>query len=236
MPLPSPTQLERLREDLGFARSVETYGTYQKVRNGLLGIIGKLGNLSVDTGAQFAVTSLSGVASHSVSLGHLASLGVASVSLFPIGAALGPWIGAARIAWQSDGIFAFHDLNDFAKGKRGAYYTCSCGKCSEGLSYVIDKKEANVAIAAVSIFTAGLPLIVDRFNSVRKSLQPGRAKERYSKTFVNSARKGCDVALVAIMLMCGDWPADKPADPKNYVEAVTCLIADNGWELVKSKW
>jgi hypothetical protein len=232
MPLPSPTQLEKLRKDLKLTQNggAQTYGTYEKVRNGLLGILAKLGNFAVDAGAQSAVSHLSGAASHVVSVGG------ASMALFPVGAALGPWIGAARIAWQSDGIFAFHDLKDFANGKRGAYYKCNCGQCSTGLSYVIDKQEANVAIAAVSIFTVGLPLIVDRINSIRKSFQSNRPKEMHSKQFVASAREGCDVALVAIMLMCGDWPADKPADPKLYVEAVTCVIADNGWELLKSKW
>jgi hypothetical protein len=232
VPLPSPDQLAGLRQKLDFAslRDAPTYGTFDKVRSGLLGILAKLGNFAVDTAAQSAVSHASGAASYTVSVGS------ASMALFPVGAALAPWIGAARIAWQADGIFAFHDLKDFASGKRGANYKCSCGKCATGLQYVIDKKEANVAIAAVSIFTVGLALIADRINSVRKSFQSNRPKEMHSRQFVASARAGCDVALAAIMLMCGDWPDDKPADPKLYVEAVTCVIADNGWELVKSKW
>lgn len=231
MPLPTPDQLADLREKLKLSSlgSAPTYGTFEKVRNGLLGTLTKVGNFAAETAAQQAVTHASGAASYVVSVGG------ASTALFPVGAALGPWIAAARIAWQADGIFAFHDLKDFASGKRGAYYKCSCGKCATGLQYVIDKKEANVAIAALSVFTVGLALMADRINSMRKSFQSNRPKEMHSRQFVASARAGCDVALVAIMLMCGDWPKDKPADPKLYVEAVTCVIADNGWELVKSK-
>lgn len=232
MPLPTPAQMRDLHAKLELSRLSDRphYGTWDKVRAGLLGVLQKGGMLAVETGVKSAVTDLSGAASYAVGVGG------ASLTLFPVGAALGPWIGAAKIAYAADGIFAFHDLKDFAAGAKGSYYSCSCGKCVAGLQYVINKKENNVAIAAVSIFTAGLPLIVDKINSVRKHFQADRPKEQHSRQFVQSARGGCVNAMAAIMLMCGKWPKDGAADPKLYVEAVTCIIADNGWELVKSKW
>jgi hypothetical protein len=234
MPLPTPGQMRELQKSLRLSSLSDkpTYGTADKVRNTLSGMLRKAGGIGATMTAQSVVTSMSGAATHMVPLG----VGGMSVALFPIGAALAPWIGAAKIAYASDGIFALHDLKSFAAGERGAHYPCSCGKCADGLRYVINKKEVNFGIAAVSIFTAGLPLLVDRANSVRKSFQTNRPKEQYSKQFVESARGGCVNAMAAIMLMCGKWPRDGSADPELYIEAVTCIIADDGWKLVKSKW
>ena len=159
-----------------------------------------------------------------------------SVALFPIGAAPGPWIGAARIAGKADGIFSLHDLKQYATATNGSYYPCSCGKCAEGLQYVIDKQEFKIAVAATSIFLAGTPFVATKLNSLRKKFESGRPKERYSRQFVMSAQGGCLNALAAIMLLCGKWPQNKAVDPSQYIDPITCLLADNGWELLKSKW
>lgn len=237
MPLPTPDQLKELQRILGRApHSVEGvkqhYGSFDKVSNALASLAKEAGMFTAVSAAQTGVTKLSGAATFSVALGA----GGMSVALFPIGAALGPWIGAARIAGKADGVFALHDLREFATGSKGSYYPCSCGKCAEGLQYVIDKKETKIAIGAVSLFTAGLPLAFDRMNSVRKSFQSNRPKERYSRQFVESAQGGCLNAMATIMLLCGKWSQSKPADATQYVTAVSCIVADNGWEFLKSKW
>lgn len=237
MPLPTPDQLKQLQSILGRApHSVkgvkQHYGRYDKAMN-TLAFLAKEGSIyAAGSAAQSGVTKVSGAATLSVGLG----VGGMSAALFPVGAALGPWIGAARIAGKADGVFALHDLREFASGSKGSYYPCSCGKCAEGLQYVIDKKETKIAIGAVSLFTLGVPLAFDKMNSIRKSFQSNRPKERYSRQFVESAQGGCLNAMATIMLLCGKWSQTKPADPAQYITAVSCLVADNGWELLKSKW
>lgn len=230
MPLPPPESIETL---FGFLRPYSnstTFGPFKEVKDKLIKIARMLGVTGVQSGMQMAITS--GVAAAGVASG--ASLVVTSFA--PIGAAIGPWLSAAAIYTKADGIFALHDLKDFASGRRAGIYTCSCGKCSAGLQYVVDRKENNVAILALAPFTGGLSAIVDRINSVRKSFQKNRPKEMHSRQFVESARGGCVSAMAAIMLLCGKWPADKPPDQNLLIEAITILLADDGWAHLKSKW
>lgn len=237
MPLPTPDQLRQLQRILARApQSVQGvkqhYGSYDKAMNTLAFLTKEGAIYAAGSAAQSGVTKLSGAAT--LSVGPV--VGGMQAALFPVGAALGPWIGAARIAGQADGVFALHDLREYATRSEGSYYPCSCGKCAEGLQYVIDKKETKIAIGAVSIFTLGLPFAVDKLNSVRKSFQSNRPKERFSRQFVESAKGGCLNAMATIMLLCGKWSQTKPADATQYITAVSCIVADNGWELLKSKW
>lgn len=73
-------------------------------------------------------------------------------------------------------------------------------------------------------------------NSLRKRGQPNRPKELHSRQLVNSARGRCIAAMTAIMLLCGDWPNDKPPNKDLLIEAIAILLADDGWERLKSKW
>jgi hypothetical protein len=231
MPLPTPKQLDDLLKTLiaEIAKN-KTYGEFNKVKSELK----KLLKMGAIVGAQTALQS--GVTFGAAQAGVASGLALGVVTLAPLGAALGPWLSALAIVRQADGIFALHDLRDFASGKRQGVYKCTCGKCATGLQYVIDKKENNVAILALAPFTAGLSAIVDRINSVRKSFQKNRPKEQHSRQFVASAKGGCVSAMVAIMLICGKWPADKPADPELVLDAIAILLADDGWAHLKSKW
>jgi hypothetical protein len=231
MPLPTPKQLDDLLKTLiaEIAKN-KTYGEFNKVKSELK----KLLKMGAIVGAQTALQS--GVTFGAAQAGVASGLALGVVTLAPLGAALGPWLSALAIVRQADGIFALHDLRDFASGKRQGVYKCTCGNCATGLQYVIDKKENNVAILALAPFTAGLSAIVDRINSVRKSFQKNRPKEQHSRQFVASAKGGCVSAMVAIMLICGKWPADKPADPDLVLDAIAILLADDGWAHLKSKW
>jgi hypothetical protein len=231
MPLPTPKQLDDLLKTLiaEIAKN-KTYGEFNKVKSELK----KLLKMGAIVGAQTALQS--GVTFGAAQAGVASGLALGVVTLAPLGAALGPWLSALAIVRQADGIFALHDLRDFASGKRQGVYKCTCGKCATGLQYVIDKKENNVAILALAPFTAGLSAIVDRINSVRKSFQKNRPKEQHSRQFVASAKGGCVSAMVAIMLICGKWPSDKPADPDLVLDAIAIFLADDGWAHLKSKW
>jgi hypothetical protein len=232
MALPPPDQIEKLFGVLRLhtATGTATFGKFDKVKSDLEKICKMALSAGLQSGLQHGVTVLSGVAVQTV------TVGAASMAIFPIGAALGPWLAAAVIVRQANGIFALHDLKSHASGKGTAAYRCSCGACAKGLGYIVDKKENNVAILAVSVFTVGLPMIFDKINSVRKSFQSNRPKEIHSRQFVQSARGGCLSAMATILLLCGKWDNDKPPDPKLMIEAVAILLADDGWARLKSKW
>lgn len=228
MPLPTPEQLKQLqhhlKEPFSNPKVKIDYGKVDRVKSALWAAAKQIGKTGTSSGAQNAVTMASGV-------GHVT---VAGTAFFPIGSALAPWIGAAMIAGQADGIYSLHDLRDMAK--KDSKYPCSCGKCAEGLQYVIDKKEIKIAIEAVSIFTAGVPALATGLNSMRKSFQSNRPKERYSKQFIESAESECLNAMAAIMLLCGKWSQNKAADVSQYIDPITCMVAEDGWRLLKSKW
>ncbi len=232
MPLPPPDQIEKLFGVLRLqsATGQATFGRFDVVNDTLTRIVRQLAVAGAQSALQTGVSAAAGAAQVTLQVGSV------SMALFPVGAALGPWLAAAAIVQKASGIFALHDLHSHASGKTAASYRCSCGKCAEGLQYIINKKENNVAIMAVSVFTAGLPLIADKINSIRKSFQSNRPKERYSRQFLASARGGCVSAVATIMLLCGDWPSDRPPDRKLLVESVAILLADDGWLRLKSKW
>lgn len=232
MALPPPVEIEKLFGVLRLQRATgqASFGKFDKVHSDLMKLLKSVVTAGVQSALQGAVSSAAGAAQVTLSVGSV------SMAIFPVGAALGPWLAAVAIARQANGIFALHDMKDHAKGGGNGAYKCSCGKCAAALQYVVDKKENNTAILAVSVFTVGLPLIFDKLNSVRKSFQSGRPKEVHSKQFVTSARGGCVNAMASIMLLCGDWSNDKPPDQKLLVEAVAILLADDGWERLKAKW
>jgi len=230
MPLPTPEQIIELQALLPKGSSdpnvKKKYGKSDQVKTALIGMLKEGIKTGARTGAQTALTQVSGT---TAAFGTIAAV-------FPVGAALAPWMGAATIAGKADGIYSLHDLRQNAESSTGSYYPCSCGKCAEGLQYVIDKKELKIGIYAVSIFTAGAPLAATKLNSVRKSFQSDRPKERYSKQFIESANNGCLNATVAIMLLCGKWSQNEAAKKSQYITPLTCMLAEDGWKLLKSKW
>jgi hypothetical protein len=172
------------------------------------------------SGLQTAVTAGSGVATLSV------PVGMASLALFPLGAALAPWLTAAAIASKAESIFALHDLRSSAKA--GGGFKCSCGNCVANLTYVIDRKENNVAVLAVGVFTAGLAIIADRLNSVRKSFEKNRPKERICTSIVTGARGGCVCAIGTVLMIREEKDA--------IVDAIAVIWSTDGALRLKSKW
>src|SRR5579872_179475 len=231
MALPPPEKLEELNQicNRQFWSKRGNYGDFDAVKDWLKKYLTMAAVAGAQAGLQTGITAASGVATVSVAVG-----GGLSVALFPLGAALGPWLAAATIGYKANGIFALHDLKEAAGRRTG--YTCSCGQCVKGIQYVINKKENNVAILAVSVFTAGLPLIFDKINSVRKSFQSNRPKETISRQFVTSAKGGCVCAIAAIMLLCGEWKHEATPDKNLIIEAIAIMVSENGWRKLKSKW
>lgn len=230
MALPPPEKLEELNRicNQQFWSKRGNYGDFDAVKDWLKRYLTVALTAGVQAGLQKGITAGAGVATFTV------GAGVLSMALFPLGAALGPWLAAASIGYKANGIFALHDLKDAATRRDG--YFCSCGQCVKGLQYIINKKENNVAILAVSVFTAGLPLIFDRINSIRKSFQSNRPKETFSRQFVTSAKGGCVCAIAAIMMLCGEWKHDENPNKELLIEAIAVMVSENGWRKLKSKW
>ena len=185
---------------------------------------------AVQSGIQSGLTVASGASTVAV------SVGVGSIALFPLGAALGPWLAAAAIARQASGIFALHDLKQSASASGDIAYTCTCGNCVKNLTYVIDRKEANAAIMAVGVFTGGLAIIADRLNSIRKSFQKNRPKEQICRSIIEGARGECICAIATIMMICGGWSNDAKKDGELTVETVAIIWSSDGHVRLKSKW
>jgi hypothetical protein len=184
----------------------------------------------VQSAIQTGVTMLSGAPTVAV------SVGIGSIALFPLGAALGPWFGALAIGMRANGIFALHDLRSSASGRGDLAYSCSCGNCVKNLTYVIDRKETNAAILAIGIFTAGLAIVADRVYSMAKSFQKNRPKEQICKSLVDGARGGCICAIASIMMICGEWKQNEKADTALAAEAIAIIWSSDGPLRLKSKW
>ncbi|ANC90965.1 hypothetical protein A6A40_03065 [Azospirillum humicireducens] len=191
------------------------------------------GEMALQSGVTHLATA-SGVSS-GVAIPHTAIPVVASggVVFMPLGAALAPWIAAAKVASMAESVYDLHDLNDMAKGKRKGL-ACSCGNCTKQVGYAIDKKEVVAARIGVGVFTAGASEILYRglysFGKSIKSkiLKETRPKETHAKALVESARQGCHVAMATILTLVG-------GDGKKAVrQAVTIIVCEDGWERLKS--
>jgi len=189
-----------------------------------------LGMAAAQSGIQSGVTIGAAVPVASV------SIGIGSIALFPLGAALAPWFGALAIGLKANAIFALHDLRASARSGGVGSYPCTCGNCVANLTYVIDRKEANVAIMAVGVFTAGLAIIADRLNSVRKSFQSNRPKEKICVSMIVGARNGCICAIGGIMMICGEWKNEANNDSELSSEAIAIIWSKDGHARPKSKW
>lgn len=165
----------------------------------------------------------------------IVSVGIGSIALFPLGAALAPWFGALAIGLKATGIFALHDLRTSASTKGPNSYSCTCGKCVANLTYAIDKKEGNVVVVALGVFTGGLAIIANRLNSIRKSFDSNRPKELHCKSFIAGARGGCICAIGSIIMLCGEWKNEQVNDANLASEAVAIIWSSDGWQRLKSK-
>lgn len=231
-----PERLQGLVKDV-FSKAPTKFAPFSSTKTTLKSIAMSGSRAAVESGLQSAITLGSGVSS-----GVVVGAGFASMTLFPLGVALAPWLGALATYQASTQIFALYNLKEAATRSGAGGYPCSCGKCVESIGYVINKKENNVAIAAVSIFTVGLALVADRINSVRKSFQKNRPKEQMCRNLITGARAGCVCAIGAIILLCGDWPEKIEKQQELILETTSIIWADidhkddGGIVRLKTKW
>lgn len=237
MPLPPPEAIDKVVRVLRLARAEnrELGASFDEVHALLWKFLRNVGTTAVQTAVTTGISAAVGTPTVTITFGSVAGVGLA-MAIMPIGQAIAPWLGAAVIASKAEGIWGFHDLLAHARQSGPMHYGCSCGHCAKALQYLIDKKEANVAIFAVSIFTAGIPLMIDKINSARKHFQADRPKERHARQFAASAREGCVSAMATILYSCGKWPKDKPPDKKLIIEAIAIVLAEDGWLRLKHKW
>lgn len=199
----------------------------------------KTGQFAVTTGVPAAVNAVAhveyGIRSSVQMAGH-------TVTIAPLGAALSAWIGITTVAVQAGKVFDLYTLRDDARStirNRTTYY-CECGKCAGNIQYIIDKKERNVGVVALSVGTLGVVGIGKMFHSVGKKLKSKimgetRPKERVSREIVASARGGCLAAMGTIFLLSGSWTHGY-REKKTMEAAVLTLTATNGWEKLQSNW
>ncbi|MGH7081372.1 MAG: hypothetical protein ACREFV_02770 [Acetobacteraceae bacterium] len=233
MGLPSPEQLDQLSK-LVVVEGRRCNGNWDK----FTAVLGSLLQKVAPSAAQSGVTQVASA------VGVNSGLALATgISIAPIGAAIGPWIAAAAIATQAGKIFDLHDLKaDAARGgSQATDYGCACANCARNIGYIIDKKERNVGIVAVSAFTFGVAAILKGIHSVGKSLHSKatgdmRPKERTCRDLIVSARRGCTAAMGTIFLLAGSWSLTGSRDSKAMATAVAIITSEDGWEKFKGLW
>jgi len=242
MALPTQEQLMELNEEInrilrGQDKNVGgNWYNFVSVRNALEatnsmgksntgGIKELLASKSLTTGATRAAQTMGVVVPGP--LGHI----------FPFGAVLSPWITAASIIIKSNGLYSLYDIKEAINKGAPNSYKCKCGRCGDNIQYIIDKKERKFGVAAVSAFTAGIPSLGQAANSIRKSFQSGRPKERITKEFLKAARteNGCTAAMATIFNLSGGSFFTKRSDVETLNTAIA-IIVSNDWKELKSRW
>jgi len=194
--------------------------------------------MAVQTAAQGLVTSTVAVKTAAVQVISIAP----AVAIAPVGMALAPWIGAGKIAWSVKDIFGLYDILDCAKGNRSTF-KCRCNKCTEIIGYIIDKKERNQAVTALSVFSAGVAKLIAVGWSISKKAyyavgsQSSAKKGPYSAQLIQSARvHHCQTAVATIMYLCGKWDGSTKDVQEATVEFLTCIMSSDGADVLKGKW
>ena len=241
MGLPSPQQLQDL-SGLVLERNRICRGKWDKFKSVLGSIMMKLGPSAAQSGVTQAVNATTGLQSGAA----ISVAGAAGVTVAPIGAVLAPWIAVALIAKQAGTIFSLHDLKEAAaargSGATSVRYTCNCGKCFENIKYIVDKKERNVGLVAVGVFTLGASAILKGVHSIGKKVSSAikgeqRPKELVCRGLIASAREnGCTTAIATIFLLSGSWTMFGDRDVKTMAKATAIITSEDGWEQLKSDW
>ena len=233
MGLPSPQQLDELSKRV-LAEGKRCHGNWSKFKTVLSSLLQK----AAPSALQSAITQ--GASAVGVHSGLALATGV---TIAPIGAAIGPWLAAATIASQAGKIFSLYDLkDDAARSSNGLTdYKCKCGNCAKNITYIIDKKERNVGIIAVSVFTLGAVAIGKGIHSIGKSVYSKlagdmRPKEKTCRDLVSSARSGCTAAMGAIFLLSGSWSLTGSRESETMATAVAIITSEDGWEKLKTLW
>ncbi len=166
-----------------------------------------------------------------------------TTTLAPFGSAITAWISMATVAVQAGKVLDLYTLRDDARGgKHGAtVYYCNCTQCEKNIQYIIDKKERNVGVVAVSVGTLGVAGILKIFHSTGKKLKSMiakevRPKEQVSRDLITSGKEnGCLAALATIFLLSGSW-TNGYRDKSTMEAAVLTLTAVDGWKKLKDNW
>ena len=262
MGLPSPKQLLELARIIETEQSRARMGVYDQLRE--LGQPGyrppvpearptadKAANYA-KKGAQFggrtlASTATSAVATSGLKVGTTANVGGLAVpltaTLAPVGAALSAWIGVATVAVQASKVFDLYAIRDDARSSRrdATRYYCACKTCcAPDIQYIIDKKERNTAVVAVSVGTFGVASLGKALHSAGKRLKSAvlgetRPKEEHCRKLVGAARAGCPAAMATIFLLSGSWTQGY-RDKKTMEAAVLTIMAEDGWKKLKDNF
>ncbi|GGF86562.1 hypothetical protein GCM10007301_53040 [Azorhizobium oxalatiphilum] len=199
-----------------------------------------------DRGAQLARKPGEAALEHGVKKGvdSLAVSGAAvmGVTFAPVSAAAALWIGVTVVAVQAGKVFNLYTLRDDARSptrKRTTYY-CKCGNCADNIQYIIDKKERNAGVVALSVGTVGIVGIGKKIHSLGKRIKSAikgeeRPKEKVSKAMVKSAREGCLASMAAVFLLSGSW-WNGYRDVATMQQAVITLTTEDGWKKFKDNW
>lgn len=241
MGLPSPGELNKL-SGLIIEQGRLCNGKWATFTGVLRSITAKLAPAAAQSGITQGAAAL-GVASGAPIAGIQVAGITASLTFAPIGAVLAPWVGAATVASQAGKIFGLHDIRSDALGKAGGavMYTCRCQNCAKNITYVIDKKERDVALVAVGVATVGISAIFKSVHSIGKKVKSAvmgeqRPKELTCRALVESARGGCTTAMAAIFLLSGSWSMFGKRDANTMATAVAIMTSEDGWEKLKSLW
>lgn len=241
MGLPTPEQLSALSGQV-LAHGKLCRGKWEKFTDVLTSLLAK----AAPSAAQAGVTK--GASALGVSSGlHVGATvgGVAiGTTLAPIGAALAPWIAAATVASQAGKIFSLHDIKEdvLKGGSPKVTYVCNCGQCAKNIGYIIDKKERNVGLVAVGVFTLGASAVIKGVHSLGKKVKSAlksemRPKEKTCRDLIESAReKGCTAAIATIFLLSGSWSFMGNRETKTMATAVAIMTSEDGWDRLKSQW
>ena len=231
MGLPSTEQIEDLSRRIAAQKKLHApSGQFRNVHYKNLAKM--LMQLAADKVPGMAVTR--GAAAAGVASGLTVTAGI---TIAPLGAALAPWIAAARIAKKANKIFALHDLRADALSQGGpGRYRCRCGECAANLTYIIDKSDRNDVVKALGVFTFGVVTIGKSAHSIGKSLHSRitgstRPKERVSKAIVSAAGNGCSVALATVFVLSGG-----NANAESLCQAIAIVVAEDGWKKFKTLW
>lgn len=241
MGLPTPEQLNELSGKV-LEHGKLCRGKWEKFTNVLTTLLAK----AAPSAAQAGVTKGASALGVSSGLQVGATVGGVAVgtTIAPVGVALAPWIAAATIASQAGKIFSLYDIKDdvLKGGSPKVTYVCHCGQCAKNIGYIIDKKERNVGLVAVGVFTLGASAVIKGVHSLGKKVKSAvksemRPKEKTCRDLIDSARdKGCTAAMATIFLLSGSWSFMGNREAKTMATAVAIVTSEDGWDKFKSLW
>ena len=143
------------------------------------------GMLYANWSAGLASTAQSALNKVSAPVGIISAGSCTLVSAGGIGSVIGPWTTAASILWDYRGHINANNLHDLIANEN---YGCLCSEelvggeeesdvpkdCDTSIKWILERKEADLALSAASVFLAGIPA------GVQLAYRMGR--ERYKRS------------------------------------------------------